>query len=184
MSRKQKRRGRPRKLNQYKEIPGSYIGQLLHGKNFAIDAADLELIREYTWRSNSKNYVFTTVMKDGRRKRIFLHRLILGVQDIDWKEVQVDHKDGDPLNNRRANLRLAMAAENQINKKAPRRDSTTGATGVVERNGKWIAFIGFHGRKEHLGVFDTKDEAIEIRKEAEELLYGEFSPKGKTEENH
>ena len=84
--------------------------------------------------------------------------------------------DGNPLNNRRCNLRLATAAENQINKKKPRRDNTTGHTGITYRNGKWIATVSCQGHKEHLGAFGTKEEAIKMREEAEEFLYGDFKP--------
>lgn len=38
-------------------------------------------------------------------------------------------------------------------------------------NGKWRAGIGFHGKSYHLGVYDTKEEAIKIRKEFESLCY-------------
>lgn len=179
-----RKRGRPRKLNKYVRAGGVIIGMLLHGKCFTIDPQDYKRVKQYTWRAGGKNYVYTLITVAGRRKRIFLHRLIMGVQTISWKAVQVDHVNGNPLDNRRSNLRLASAAENQINKKKPRVDSTTKATGVTYRNGKWIASIGYQGGREFLGAFDTKEEAVKMRKEAEEFLYGEFSNKDREIENH
>lgn len=176
-SARKRKPGRPRKLNVYAKKPGLCIGQLLHDKQFIIDSADYEVVKGYTWRAGRGNYVYTLVTEEGERRRIFLHRLIMGLKNVSWKEQQVDHIDGNPLNNCRNNLRLATAAENQINKKKPRRDNTTGHTGITYKDGKWIATLNYHGHKDFLGAFSTMEEAIKIRKEAEEILYGEYSPK-------
>ena len=153
-----------------------YIGQLLHDKQFIIDDADFDKVKGYTWRAGRGNYVYTLVIEEEERRRIFLHRLIMGLKDISWKEKQIDHIDGNPLNNCRSNLRLATASENQINKKKTRSDNATGNTGITYKDGKWIATLGYRSHREYLGAFDTKEEAIKIRKEAENVLYGEYSP--------
>ena len=173
-----KKRGRPRKLNLYEKNNGWYTGQLLHGKTFQIDEADYEKVRLYTWRCDRKGYVYTIITKNRVRRRIYLHRLLMHVASVvDWKAMQIDHIDGNPLNNRRDNLRYASAAENQINKKKPRIDSTTRVTGVTydKSKGKYVASIGYGRHREYLGAFNSLEEAMKIRQEAEELLYGEFS---------
>lgn len=172
------KRGRPRKLNLYEKNDGWYTGQLLHGKTFQIDEADYEKVRVYTWRCDCKGYVYTIITKNRVRRKIYLHRLLMHVASVvNWKTIQIDHIDGNPLNNRRSNLRYANAAENQINKKKPRIDNKTNATGVTfdQSKGKYVAFIGYDGHKEYLGAFTSLEEAVKIRQEAEELLYGEFS---------
>lgn len=174
---RERKLGRPRKLNVYEKELGLCIGQLLHDKQFIIYSVDYEKVKGYTWRASRGNYVYTLVTEEGKRRRIFLHRLIMGLKDVSWKEQQVDHIDGNQLNNRRKNLRLDTAAENQINKKKPRRDNTTGHTGITYKNSKWKATLNYHGHKDFLGAFSTMEEAIKMRKEAEELLYGEYTPK-------
>lgn len=170
-----RKRGRPRKLNLYEKNDGLYTGQLLHGKTFQIDEEDYEKVCLYTWRCDRKGYVYTIITKNKVRRRIYLHRLLMHIASVvDWKTMQID---SNPLNNRRENLRYASAAENQINKKKPRIDSTTHVTGVTydKSKKKYIASIGYGRHREYLGAFNSLKEAMKIRQEAEELLYGEFS---------
>jgi len=72
----------------------------------------------------------------------------------------VDHKNGDPTDNRRANLRKCSRQQNQSNQKL-RRDNSTGYKGVgyVASRGKYHAYIGFKGKLHHLGWFESKTDA-------------------------
>jgi AP2 domain len=88
-----------------------------------------------------------------------LHRFL-----TEYKFTEVDHVDGDSLNNRRSNLRDAM--DNQGRNRNPhnagiRRDNTTGFKGVTFHKplGKFRAQIQFEGQRQHLGYFDTAEEA-------------------------
>lgn len=109
-------------------------------------------------------------MLDGRS--FYAHRVI-------WKMMtgvdaaEIDHIDGDPLNNAWSNLRLAINGANQKN--SPRRsDNSSGCVGVVRRGERWIVQIGANGTTNHVGIYDTKEEAIAARKSAE-IGYG-FHP--------
>ncbi len=75
----------------------------------------------------AKNYVKTTTRKKShrdKRKHLTLHRLL-----TDFKWGMVDHKDGDPLNNRKTNLRKATPAQNAGNTKLLR-NNKSGYKGV------------------------------------------------------
>jgi HNH endonuclease len=87
---------------------------------------------------------------------------------------EIDHVDGNPLNNAWSNLRVAIAGINQRNAKR-RRDNSSGQVGVVRRGERWIAQIGANGTTNHIGIYDTREEAIAARKGAE-IEYG-FDPK-------
>ena len=54
--------------------------------------------------------------------------------------------------------------------------NTSGYNGVYwnKRTNKWIAQIGFKGKKYHLGSFNKVEDAVKARKNAEERIYGEF----------
>ena len=70
----------------------------------------------------------------------------------------VDHIDGDPLNNRWANLRPATNSLNLQNLRHARADSTSGVMGAHRLPGKrerWQARITVHGARRSLGVFKT-----------------------------
>ena len=76
----------------------------------------------------------------------------------EWPRVGVDHRDGDPTNDRWGNLRLATQSENNRNARTPRHN-TTGFKGAYRCRGKFRAAITVNDRTVHLGVFDTAEEA-------------------------
>lgn len=92
-----------------------------------------------------------------------MHRFLLGLRPGDGNEV--DHKDGDGLNNRRSNLRLATRQQNNYNRHNVARNNTTGVTGVhyYKRTGKYTAHITRNYVTHHLGYFDTIEEAMIAR---------------------
>lgn len=93
----------------------------------------------------------------------------------------IDHKNGDPTNNRIENLRLATAADNARNHRQ-QRNNTSGKSGVTfKRTGRglkrWRVRINDgSGKRRLVGDFLTKEEAIEARLKAEEA-YGQFRPR-------
>ena len=72
----------------------------------------------------------------------------------------IDHKDGNGLNNRLTNLRLATHAENMRNSKK-RKNTTSKYKGVTYRKAdkKWYAVIQVENKRVHLGSFKTEEEA-------------------------
>jgi len=89
---------------------------------------------------------------------------------------QIDHKDQNPLNNQRPNLRSATVSQNLHNRGA-QKNSTTGVKGVYfdKRLGKYRAQIGFEDKKYYLGLYDTIPEAAAVIQEKREELVGEFA---------
>ena len=136
---------------------------------FLVDDID-SWVTQYRWNLVGKGYVART--ENG--KTIRLHRELFNSEDIDGKVV--DHINGNPLDNRRQNLRVCTVAENNRNNKG-RSQSTSGVTGVAWRNNKWRARIKINHKDIHLGVFDNKEDAIKARKEAEVKYFGEFRRK-------
>lgn len=90
-------------------------------------------------------------------------RLVTGVEPH-----FVDHINGDRADNSWLNLRSVKKGDNARNRKAPS-NNTSGDVGVSFRHdtGKWLAFIGFRGRKHRLGYFTEKTDAVAARKAAE-----------------
>ena len=126
-----------------------------------IDKEDLEKVKGYKWCLNSYGYVITTL----NRKVIWLHRIILGYLPIKY---EVDHRDTDPLNNRKYNLRFVTRSQNNMNKKSK------GYCWNKLRN-KWQSQIKINKKCIHLGYFIDKKDAIKARKEAEQKYFGEFA---------
>jgi hypothetical protein len=100
--------------------------------------------------------------------RIYAHRVAWAIHHGKWPEHPLDHINGDRADNRIVNLRLAPDNSNNRNRKMNRRN-TSGVTGVrfCAVKQKWVASITIDGRKKTLGTYDTKDDAIHMRKMAE-----------------
>lgn len=83
------------------------------------------------------------------------------------------------LNNRKSNLRICTHQQNCYNVKEYSHN-TSGVTGVYfdKKNNKWCAKIKADGKNIWLGRYNTFDEAVKVRKEAEEKYFGEFQNKG------
>jgi len=120
------------------------------------------------------------VSKDGKSYKIFsIFKTLYRAHRIAWMYVtgempsdQIDHVDGNGLNNKFNNLR---DVSNQINGQNTRKNTrnTSGTTGVSwnRHKMKWDAYISVNSRKVNLGRFINKNEAIEARTKAS-ILYG------------
>ena len=101
--------------------------------------------------------------------KIWAHRAawIMAVGDIP-RGRQVDHIDGDRMNNRISNLRVITMAENRRNM-GRAVNNTSGHVGVTwsTRNKNWNAKIGVNGRTVHLGCFEDIQDAVAARRAAE-----------------
>jgi hypothetical protein len=87
----------------------------------------------------------------------------------------IDHKDGDGLNNTIDNLRSATKAQNMANR-GRQANSTTGFKGVYNMtNGKYRAKIVHSKHQIYLGAYPTKEEAAAAYRAAAQALYGEFA---------
>lgn len=119
---------------------------------------------------NKNGYLFIKVGKYIYRA----HRLAWFYFYGQWPPIenyQIDHIDGNRLNNSIKNLRLASNAKNARNHKLYSHN-TSGISGVsfAEANNKWKATIRYNGKNIHLGYFTSFEEAVKARVIAEKEL--------------
>ena len=108
-------------------------------------------------------------------KRFYAHRLIWKLVTGKEPNIEVDHKDRNPLNNSFDNLREASDHQNSCNKKI-RKDNRIGVKGVQQReNGRYRAKIMSNGKETIIGTFDTKEEAGNAYINASKTDHKEFS---------
>lgn len=163
--------------NKYDLTGNCGIGYDNNGKEFYFDLEDYELINGYYWMVNADGYVEANYGKENNR-RMWLHRLVMGVTDKDWTIIQVDHVHGKKSrhDNQKSNLRIATRSQNNMNI-GVRSNNTSGITGVNfdRKRNKWRARITVDKNEIHLGEFDNIEDAIEARKKAEVKYFGTFA---------
>lgn len=151
---------------------------LTRGLVAVVDDDDGTLVVPYRWHARrGKNgvwYAGTNVRKPGGGWRaVKMHRLILDAP----KGVLVDHRDGDGLNNRRANLRFATNAQNQQNGR--KKGASSQFKGVTlcrwRRTRQWQAQIQVNGRKKNLGYFAEEEDAARAYDAAAREAFGEYA---------
>lgn len=153
-----------------KEIP------LTQGQVALVDDEDFEWLSQWKWCASRGATTFYAVRSTSRKtppkRRIWMHRAIMGVTDI---AMEVDHINGEGLDNRRANLRTATHQQNSWNVRRPR-DNWSGFKGITRTpQHRWAAGIVVRGKGIHLGNYDTPDDAARAYDGAARHYFGEFA---------
>lgn len=94
------------------------------------------------------------------------HRVIWALVHGKWPTGQIDHINGNRQDNRLVNLREVSRLENHRNMKRFK-NNTSGHAGVIPFKGRWQARITVDYRGIHLGTFDTVEEAVAARAQAD-----------------
>lgn len=145
---------------------------LTKGYEAVVDVADVPLVHGVNWCAGVKRgtvYAMRTKYGPDGRETVMMHRAIC----LPAVGVEVDHKDGNGLNNTRANLRSATKSQNMHNQKISTRN-TSGFKGVSKIKGRWESNIRLNGKKRRLGIFDTPEAASAAYAKASAALHGEF----------
>jgi len=115
---------------------------------------------------NHKGKNYKSLGLNGKSYQV--HRIIYLLMTGSFPKADIDHIDGNGLNNLWANLREVSHQENQKNMKLPAHN-TSGTIGVYwnKRSKRWLACIGVAGKQKYIGMFLDYDLAVVARKQAE-----------------
>lgn len=145
---------------------------LTKGKVALVDDADYEFLSRFKWCAHA---ITNTFYASRRPTKLFKHELMhRAILSPISKGLEVDHIDGNGLNNQRSNLRLVTRRVNQQNlhiKKASR------FPGVCWHNigKKWVAKMKIGKKTKYLGLYTTEEEAFHAYVTAcEQLEKGEL----------
>lgn len=157
-----------RKTKNTFEVSGDTVtAKTSKGQEFLISLCDLEQAKKYTWCISKTGYLVANI----NHKVVKLQRYLLSPPE----DMVVDHINGNPLDNRRCNLRICSQTDNSKNTK--QKSKATPTPGIqIKPNGRYRVRITVDRKEIAVGTFDTMDEAIAARHAAERKYYGEFSP--------
>lgn len=142
---------------------------LLSNGGFAIvDKEDFEYLNQWKWTRHNAGYAIRSIYKNGTR---FMHRQILNTP----KGMETDHINGDRLDNRRENLRMATHQENCRNMRPLKNKSGYKGVQWYKRDQRWVAFLTVNDKHIYLGYFDDPKDAAEAYNKGAKKYFGEFA---------
>ncbi len=144
---------------------------LTRGYEAVIDAGDVALVDGMHWQAKPGRRDTHTVYAASGIASNKMHRIVMSAPD----GMEVDHIDGNGLNNRKSNLRLSTREQNRWNV-SKRPDNTSGHKGVTfeKETGKWLACIRAFGVQKKLGRFKCPTSAAIAYAKASREMHGEF----------
>ncbi len=149
-----------------------------------VDDEDFEWLSQWFWYAHvrrRKKSAIPYAMRKENRKMMAMHIAIMKKHEL-WKpDFEVDHLDGNRINNQKWNLRLVTGSQNQWNQ-APRPGCSSRYKGVTwDKRGYWSVRIRYHYKQLYLGNFLVEEEAARAYDQKALELFGphartNFSP--------
>ena len=151
--------------------------KLTRGYYALVDECDFERLNRHKWQVNVRNgrprQAGRTERRNQKSRYLTMHRVIMNPP----KHMIVDHINRNPLDNRRANLRLSTPQQNSWNRSCPRNSKGSKYTGVsLDRDGqKWRVRIVIDGESRFLGYYDDEKAAAMAFDKAARKHRGHFA---------
>src|SRR4051812_33195080 len=138
-----------------------------------VDDSDFEFLNQWKWTAEKRKNCFYAIrglcLGKGKQTTIRMHKFLIG------SVLDVDHRDGDGLNNQRSNLREATVAQNGWNTKS--QGGTSRFKGVCwsEKYTRWQCSMSVNNKHMLIGCFPTEDLAACAYNFAAKKYHGEFA---------
>ena len=149
--------------------------KLTQNKYAIVDDEDFKSLSKYKWYVAKRGYGFYAqrhIIIDKKHINQQMHRVILNAK----KNKEVDHVNGNTLDNRKSNLRIVSRSQNEWNRDKQKNNST-GYKGItyVKRDKLFIARIRVYGKLIYLGGFKDKKRAAEAYNKGAKQYHGKFA---------
>lgn len=145
---------------------------LTQGKVTQVDDGDFDYLNQLVWHACKHRNTWYALHSTSQKATIRMHRMIMNAP----KGVQVDHKNGNGLDNRKKNLRFATHAGNMQNSRKPK-NNTSGFKGVYYNKSRKVfqAYIMVNRKHIYLGAFSIPEEAARAYDKAAKKHHGLFA---------
>src|SRR5258708_5074163 len=153
--------------------------ELTQNKKTIVDDENFDFLSQWKWFCHTDKHGNLYAQRTqwikgskGKSNKIYMHRLIMEAP----KNKEVDHIDGNGLNNVLSNLRLYYKKQNLFNSK-PHKNSLSKFKGVTKfpNNKKWIAQICINHKTRNLGSYDNENQAALAYNQAAKQFFGQFA---------
>lgn len=138
-----------------------------------VDSEDYERLVKYNWTAGgdkNKSVIQRRIQQDGKQVHISLASEVMNKQGF-----MFDHKDRNPFNNQKVNLRRTTYSLNNVNIVRPAGKSGYRGVSWTRLNKKWLAKISLNGNQICIGHFEDKIEAAKAYDKKALELHGEFA---------
>lgn len=152
---------------------------LTHGRVALVDDEDFDTLNQWKWCLKAVNNPYAVRLKhlgmDGAKQlttQLRMHRIVMSCP----KGMDVDHINGDTLDNRKENLRICTHRQNCQNTKI-RTGASSKYKGVMwdKRSDKWLARIVINGKQKRLGLFNCEIAAACMYNASAKKYFGEYA---------
>ena len=155
------------------------IIKLTKNREALIDDEDFKMISKNKWYAHGLGdwvYAYRRItIKKGKSKLIAMSRQILNIIDNNYV---VDHINGNTLDNRRRNLRIATHSQNMANRrKKVRKTSMYKGVSLYKKDATkpWIVFIKVNRKTKYVGLYKTEREAAEVYNQNALRMYNQYA---------
>jgi hypothetical protein len=152
---------------------------LSNGMKATVSSTDFAYLNSMHWYmlpsgENPRPVAATGYIKGNVNTRELMHRIVAVRMGLRVSGMDVDHVNGDTLDNRRENIRVCTHTQNMMNR---RKLSPTSSRykGVSARGKKWRAYIRVGGKLIHIGTFCDEEEAARAYNEYANKYFGEYA---------
>lgn len=145
---------------------------LTQGKYALVDDEDYERVNNLKWHACKHHNTWYALHSPTEKPPVKMHRFIMNAA----KGVQVDHSDGDGLNNQKSNLRKATHSQNIWNSRL-KKNNTSGFKGVHWNKIRKVyqAYIYSNNKHIYLGGYSDPEKAARAYDKKARELFGEFA---------
>lgn len=140
----------------------------IYEQNIFIDDEDYKIIKNIRWhlQKNKGRNLYHAVGRPLNKNKMLMHRFIYYLHNIEIpKNMEIDHINGNGLDNRKINLRISTHQDNILNRHGPQKNSKTKCVGVqyMKELNKFRAYVCINRKSVHIGVYTTIKDACNSR---------------------